>query len=191
MTSSLHSATHILIDWGGGGSSASTRLFPIVYDELYRLAVAYMNRQRPDHTLQPTALVNEAYLKLVDQTSVGERDRAHFMAVAATAMRHILINHAKKRQAAKRGHGWQRITLSEAVTPPAGREVDLIALELALAKLARLSERQCRVVELRFFTGLTIKETALALDVGTTTVEDDWHLAKAWLARELSEAGDP
>ncbi len=190
MTSPLQDTTRILIDIGGGDSSASAKLLPIVYDELHRLAVAYMRRQSPNHTLQPTALVHEAYLKLVNQTQVGEQDRAHFMAVAAAAMRQVLINHAQKQQAAKRGHGWQRITLDEAVTPPIEREIDLIALEQALTKLSRLNERHCHVIELRFFAGLTIKETAQALGVGTTTVEDDWHLAKAWLALELREEGD-
>lgn len=183
-------ATQTLIDFRRGDSSAIAKLLPLIYDELHRLAISFMKRQRPDHTLQPTALVHEVYLKLIDQTRTGSMDRTHFMAIAATAMRQILINHAKKKKASKRGGGRQRLTLDNAVAPTADREIDLIALEEALTKLDRLNARQCRVVEMRFFAGMTIEETAQALGVGTTTVGDDWHLAKAWLAREISEDGE-
>ncbi len=156
------------------------------------LAASYFARRQAGHTLQPTALVHEAYLKLVG----GEgrwQNRAHFMAVAATAMRQILMNHARDKAAAKRGGGAAKITIIDALTPAteepdAGRRLDLIALDEALTKLAAVSARQARVTELRFFGGLTIAETAHVLGVGTTTVEDDWHMARAWLGRELQAA---
>jgi RNA polymerase sigma factor (TIGR02999 family) len=177
---------------GGGGEGderAAARLLPLVYDELRALAGSFFARQTPGHTLQPTALVHEAYLKLAGSANVRWEGRAHFFAVAARAMRQILMNHARDKSAAKRGGGWTRITLDKAVTPPGttDRQVDLLALDEALEKLSALSDRQARVIELRFFAGLTIAETAHVLGVGTTTVEDDWHLAKAWLVRELKQ----
>ena len=179
--------TRILGELHRGDTAAADRLLPLVYDELRALAASFFARQQPGHTLQPTALVHEAYLKLAGNESVEWQSRAHFMAVAARAMRQILINHAHHKGAAKRGGGFQRVTLDEAVTPRIGdnREVDVIALDLALQQLAKLSERQAGIVELRFFGGLTIAEAAHVLGVGTTTVEDDWRLAKAWLAHEL------
>lgn len=178
-------ATRIVRDLRDGDTSGAERLFGVVYDELYRLANSHMRRQRSDHTLQPTALVHEVYLRLIDQTKTDYTDRAHFMALAATVMRQILIKHARAKNTAKRGGGWQRLTLDQAVSPRTDCTLDLIALDDALTRLEQLSERQCRVVELRFFCGLTIAEAAEALSVGTTTVEDDWHVARAWLALEL------
>lgn len=179
--------TRILGEMQRGDPTATDRLLPLVYDELRALAASYFVRQSAGHTLQPTALVHEVYLKLAASERIEWQGRAHFMAVAARAMRQILINHARDKGAAKRGGDWQRITLEQAVTPRigAGREIDLLALDMALQNLARLSERQARIVELRFFGGLTIDETAHVLGVGTTTVEDDWRLARAWLSHQL------
>lgn len=179
--------TAILGELRQGGAGAADRLYSLIYDELRALAASLMARQRPGHTLQPTALVHEAYLRLAGAENIGWESKAHFMAVAARAMRQILINHARDKGADKRGGGAQRVTLDDAIRPASGpsRGIDPIALELALVKLARLSERQERIVELRFFGGLTIAEAAHVLGVGTTTVEDDWRLAKAWLAHEL------
>lgn len=179
--------TRILGELHRGDAAAADRLLPLVYDELRALAGSYFARQQRGHTLQPTALVHEAYLKLAGSDSVEWQSRAHFMAVAARAMRQILINHARDKGAAKRGGDLQRVTLDQAVTPRIGddTEIDLLALDLAMQKLAALNERQARIVELRFFGGLTIAEAAHVLGVGTTTVEDDWRLAKAWLARQL------
>ena len=181
--------TRILQDLSDGDDAAAGRLLPLVYDELRGLARSYFARQSPGHTLQPTALVHEAWVKLAGHDGAWT-GRAHFFAVAARAMRQVLMNHARDRNAAKRGGGCDRITLDEAVTPVAGagREVDLLALDEALERLSHRSERQARVIELRFFGGLTIPEAAHVLGVGTTTVEDDWHFAKAWLARELEPA---
>ncbi len=184
--------TRILQLLGGEDpDAAAAALLPLVYDQLRALAASYFARQPVGHTLQPTALVHEAYLKLAGGENAQWESRAHFFAVAARAMRQILMNHARDKAAAKRGGGWHKITLDEAVTPPgsASREIDLIALDDALEKLAGLSERQARIIELRYFGGLTIDETAHVLGLGTTTVEDDWHVAKAWLRRELKGAG--
>ncbi len=180
--------TRILNDLAGGDEQAAAQLLPVVYDELRALAGSFFARQTPGHTLQPTALVHEAFLKLAGSDLEWE-SRAHFFAIAARAMRQVLMNHARDKAAAKRGGDWRRITLDDAVTPfgSATPEIDLLALDEALEKLGGLSERQARVIELRFFGGLTIAETAHVLGSGTTTVEDDWHMAKAWLGRELKE----
>ncbi len=191
MTAGKGQITELLQQLDRDDGSAAERLLPLVYDELRALAAGYFARQPAGHTLQPTALVHEAYLKLASRQDARWTGRAHFMAVAARAMRQILINHARDKGAAKRGgNNWRRITLDEAVTPPDGaqREIDLLALDEALGKLARLSERQCQIIELRFFGGLTIEETARVLGMGTTTVEDDWHHARAWLRRELKDS---
>ena len=187
MPSKQDETTRILSELTRGDSGASDRLLPLVYDELRALAASFFARRPSGHTLQPTALVHEVYLRLAGNANVGWQSRAHFMAVAARAMRQILINHARDKAAVKRGGGLRRVTLDEAVSPPIGhdRELDLIELDLALSKLVTLSERQARIVELRFFGGLTIAECAHVLGVGTTTVEDEWRLAKAWLAHEL------
>lgn len=181
-------ATQLLIDVRKGAPSATAALLEVVYEELHRLASAHMRRQRPNHTLQPTALVHEVFVQLVDRDQIDWADRSHFMAVAATAMRQILIKHARGKNAAKRGGGLERLTLDQAASPTGARPLQVIALDDALTRLATLSARQCRVVELRFFGGLTIAEVAHVLGVGTTTVEDDWHAARVWLAIELGGA---
>ncbi len=169
-----------------GDPEATSRLLPLVYEELRALAGAYMRRERSDHTLQPTALVHEAYLRLIDITRVDWREKSHFIAFAATQMRRILVEHARARQAQKRGASPHRITLSEdaAVTPEPA--IDMLALNEALEKLARESPRQSRIAELRCFAGLEVAEAAYLLGVSETTVKRDWRVARAWLKRELS-----
>ena len=189
MGSSTGEVTRILGELNQGDGSATERLLPLVYDELRALAGGYFARQQAGHTLQPTALVHEAYVKLAGGEGQWE-NRAHFMAVAAKAMRQILMNHARDKAAAKRGGGAAKITIVEAMIPATEepRQLDLIALDEALTKLAAVSERQATVTELRFFGGLTIADTAHVVGVSTTTVEDDWHMARAWLGRELQAA---
>lgn len=175
---------------GGGADRASAEeLLPHVYDELRQMARRYLSRERPGHTLQPTALVHEAYIKLVDQSKVDWQGRTHFFAVGAKVMRHLLIDHARGKGRAKRGGGWRQVTLAGGVTPFGEQEfdaADLLALNECLDRLAELDPRQARVVELRFFGGLTVPEAALVLDVSPRTVEGDWAHARAWLKRELS-----
>ena len=180
-------ATQLLSRISGDASPAAAELLPLVYDELRRLAAAYMRSERADHTLQPTALVHEAFARLIGTNAPQFKDRAHFLGVAAKAMRRVLIDHARAHNTAKRGGGrlWERGTLDEAIA--AGDELGAHLLELddALEKFAKLDPRAARVVELRFFGGLTIQESAAVLDVATSTVEDDWALARAFLGREL------
>lgn len=178
--------TQLLLNWSQGDQEASAKLMPLVYNELRRVAQNYLSHERPDHTLQATALVHEAYLRLVDETSVDWRDRAHFFGLASQMMRHIMVDHARRHRAAKRGGLAQRLTLGEAVTFPERRYFDLVALDEALVSLAKLDAQQSRVVEMRFFGGLTIEETATALGVSVATVNREWRLAKAWLLRELT-----
>lgn len=166
-------------------------LMPLVYDELRRLARAYMSRETPGHTLQPTALVNEAYLRLVDSTKISWQGRTHFFAVGARVMRRLLIDHARGRRRQKRGAAWHRVTFSEMLPHLSQREVNLdqlLAMNEALDRLAELDERQARVVELRFFGGLTVPEVAHLLGVSQRTVEGDWTHARAWLKRELTRS---
>ncbi len=166
------------------GSGAAT-LAPEAYQELRRLAEACFRGQPADHTLEPTALVHEAYLKLAEGSPGRWADRTHFLAVAATAMRQILVDHARGRAAQKRGGGCDRITLDESAVGTSERDVDLLALDEALIRLAEQDERKARVIELRFFAGLTIEETAQALGVSPITVNRDWWLARAWIQRAL------
>ncbi len=173
-----------------GDRDAAEELFPAVYDELRAQAEAYMHRERLGHTLQPTALVHEAYLKLVQQDGSRWNDRAHFFAVAATAMRHILVNHALARKSLKRGGDRQRTPLSQVIVEAESRSIDLIALDEALHELTNFDERQSRIVELRFFGGLTNKEVGEVLGVSLRTVEGEWSIAKAWLHRRLSAEGE-
>ncbi|MHC4140314.1 MAG: sigma-70 family RNA polymerase sigma factor [Planctomycetota bacterium] len=161
-----------------------------VYEQLHQLAEGFFRRQPKGHTLQPTALIHEAYLKLADQPGGRWKDRTHFLAVAATAMRQILVDHARGRVAARRGGGRQRITLDEAVLPSTDRDVDLLALDQALERLAGLDERKARVIELRFFAGLSVEETAAALGVSPITIKRDWSMARAWIERELEPERD-
>jgi RNA polymerase sigma factor (TIGR02999 family) len=177
--------TDLLREWNQGNKQVLDRLMPLVMSELRRLARRHLARERAGHTLQPTALVNELYVKLIDRKRVSWEDRAHFFAFAARTMRRILVDHARSQHAAKRGSGVTAISLDEAIDVPGRRDVDLIALDDALTALARLDPRQSRLVELRFFGGLSTTEAAEVLGVGVATVGRDWASAKAWLFREL------
>ena len=177
--------TELLRQWGDGRADALDRLLPLIHGELRRLAASYMRRERPDHTLQPTALVNEAFLKLVDQKAVRWQNRAHFMGIAAQAMRRILVDHARGRSAGKRGAGERPVPLDDAIVFADLPDADVLALDEALTRLAVFDPQQSRVVELRFFGGLTMEETAAALHISPATVGREWTLAKAWLYAEL------
>lgn len=178
--------TRLLESWSDGDKAALGELVPIVYRELRGLAASYIRRERPDHTLQPTALVHEAYMRLVDQTHARSPNRAHFFAVAANLMRQILVNHAERHRAVKRGGG-NKVVLEDGAAAVTPRSVDLIALDHALNKLALLDPRQGRIVELRFFGGLTEEEIAKVLGVSPITVKRDWRIARAVLHRELDQ----
>ena len=177
--------TELLRAWSQGDGSALDRLVPLVYEELHRLARRYMRQERPDHTLQATSLVNEAYLRLIDVNRVQWRDRAHFLAVAAQMMRRILVEFARNRQRQKRGGGAVHVNLDDVHELPDSNERDLVALSGALGGLATVDARMSQVVELRFFGGLTVAETAEVLNLSPETVMRDWKTAKAWLLREL------
>jgi RNA polymerase sigma factor (TIGR02999 family) len=187
-TPSTHEVTQLLLDWSDGDQAAFDALMPLVYDELRQIAHRYLSRERPGHTLQTTALVNEAYLRLVDQKRVHWQNRAHFFAVSAQAMRRILIDYARKQRYAKRGGGAPKISLEEAAVMSQERAADLVALDEALTTLASIDPQQSRVVELRFFGGLTIEETAEVLRLSVDRVKREWATAKAWLSREMSNS---
>ena len=190
MTPTPHQVTELLARWRHGESAALEELMPLVYDELRRLAHRYMKRERPGHTLQTTALANEAYLRLVDANHLEWQDRAHFFAVAAQIMRHLLVDRARARRYAKRGGGAHRVTLDETAVISRENAPDLLALDEALTRLWALDQRKSRVVELRYFGGLSAEEAANVLEVSVVTVKRDWLKAKAWLYRELnSEIG--
>jgi RNA polymerase sigma factor (TIGR02999 family) len=176
--------TALLLAWSNGDEAARSRLFEAVYDELRLLARGRLRRERPDHSLAPTVLVHEAYLKLIDQRRVHWQNRAHFYSMAGHLMRRILVDHARARAAVKRG-GNARIPLDDVDVGVAPPDVDVLALDAALDKLASVDRRQSELVELRFFAGLTVEEAAVALDVAPITVKRDWALARAWLFREL------
>jgi RNA polymerase sigma factor (TIGR02999 family) len=179
--------TALLQAWSAGDAAAATRLIPLVYDELRRQAARQLRRERPDHTLRPTALVHEAYVRMVGQEKASWQSRTQFFAVAAQVMRRVLVDHARQHAAAKRAGGWQRVTLADqraGATPPA--EVDVLALDQALRELAALDPRREKIVELRFFAGLTLEEAAAALGVSEATVTREWRLARAWLHRRLA-----
>ncbi len=178
--------TRLLKEWGDGRHDAIDQLLPRIYAELRRLASSYLRRERPDHTLQPTALVHEAFIKLVDQRAVRWQNRAHFFGIAAQAMRRILVDHARAHAADKRGSGQRPVSLDEASIAIGAPDVDLIALDEVLTRLAALDPQQSRVVELRFFGGLTLDETAEVLNISPATVGREWTLAKAWLYAELT-----
>jgi RNA polymerase sigma factor (TIGR02999 family) len=180
-----HAVTRLLLAWSGGDAGARDALLPLVYHELRRVARHHLRHERPGHTLQPTALVNEAYLKLVGLSRVKWQDRAHFFAVAARLMRRILVDHARGRAAAKRGGVRTAMTLDDAVAFSREPDLDVVALDAALARLAELDPRQERIVELRFFSGLEVDETARVLGISTATVKREWRTARAWLYREL------
>ena len=177
--------TELLAEWACGNPDALERLVPLVYRELRAIAARQLHRERSDHTLQPTALVHEAYLKLVDQRPGGWRNRGHFFAVAAQAMRRILVDHARAHRAAKRGRDVERVAIETADAVVEAPTADVLALDEALTRLSALDPRQGQVVELRCFGGLTIEETADAVGLSLTTVKEEWRLAKAWLHREL------
>jgi RNA polymerase sigma-70 factor (ECF subfamily) len=182
--------TQLLIEWNNGRNGALQDLLPLVYGELRRLAAQRLRRERPDHTLQPTALVHEAYIRLVDQRRVRWENRAHFYGVAAHVMRRILVDRARARKADKRGGGWERVTLVGDKTPNGGRDVDVLSLDDALQRLAALDPQQERIVELRYFGGLTLEETAEVIGISTATVKREWAIARAWLRAELSDQLD-
>ena len=173
--------TQLLLDWSKGNPAALQELTPLVHEELHRLAHYYMRRERPDHTLQTTALVNEAYVRLIDQKHVEVENRTQFFAIAAQLMRHVLVDHARSRQYLKRGGGALKVSLDEAMAVIEERGSDLIALDDALNSLAAIDSRKVKVVELRFFGGLSVEETAAALNISPVTVMRDWRMAKAWL----------
>jgi RNA polymerase sigma factor (TIGR02999 family) len=183
--------TRLLAQWGGGDRESLDRLLPVVYDELRRLARSYLRRERQDHTLQPTALVNEAFFRLVDQENVSWQNRSHFFGIAAQAMRRILVDYARQHQASKRGAGAERVALDDALASIGPPDVDIMALDQALDRLARFDERQSKVVELRVFGGLSIDETAALLQVSPATVKRDYEFAKAWLRRRMTGNGNP
>ena len=178
--------TQLLCDWSGGDEGALEKLIPLVQPELHRLAHYYMSRERAGHTLQTTALLDEAYLRLVNDTARTWQNRAHFVATAAQLMRRIMVDHARERQSLKRGGGALKVILDEAALVTETRSEELLALDEALEKLAVQDPRKSRIVELRYFGGLTMEETAGFLDMSLRTVEREWNMAKAWLYRALS-----
>ncbi len=183
---SAQQITELLTDWSNGDRAALDRLMPLVYGELRAIAHRHLKGERGGHTLQTTALVNEVYLKLINERDMRWQDRAHFFAVAAQLMRNILVDYARTRNYAKRGGGVQPVELDEALLVADERAAELIALDDAMQALATLDERKSRIAELRFFAGLSVEETAEVLQVAPVTVMRDWRLAKAWLQRELS-----
>ena len=188
MDTTEHAVTRLLQDLSAGSTTAADRLIPLIYAQLHEIAERQMGRERSDHTLQPTALVHEAFLKLVGNSEATWQNRQQFMGVAAQAMRRILVDHARRQKAQKRGSGGDKIELNEALLAPSedAASIDLEALDNALTRLAALDPRQARIVELRFFGGLSVEETAEVAGVSTATVKRDWQFAKAWLKRELS-----
>ena len=189
MTPSPNDVTQLLVAWGNGDQAARDQLMPLVYAELHRLAHRHIKKERPGHTLQTSALVNEAFVRLVDQRDVQWQSRAHFFGIAAQMMRRILVDYARKRRFAKRGGNQLRVSLNEEVLAAKQRSSEVILLDDALTQLAVVDERKSKVVELKFFGGLSIEETAEALGVSPGTVMRDWTLAKAWLRRAMSKNG--
>jgi RNA polymerase sigma factor (TIGR02999 family) len=183
---STHELTHLLQNWSNGDQEALKKLTPIVYKELRRLAGNYMRREHTEHTLQPTALINEAFIRLINWKSVEWQNRAHFFGMAAQMMRHILVDYAKKRP-----RGVHLISFDEALVTPRKRPRDLVALDEALQRLAIIDPRKSKIVELRFFGGLGIKEIAAVLGLSTRTILREWNLAQVWLYRELTKDGEP
>jgi len=185
---SAQNVTEMLRDWRNGDQEALEQLIPVVYDELHRQAARYLRREHPGHTLQTTALIHEAYLRLIKQQNIEWQNRAHFYAIAARLMRQILVDHARRRQATKRGGSDIKVPLEEAIVLSSGRNVDLVALDEALTRLAAIDPQQSRIVELRYFSGLSVEETAEVLGVSSRTVKRDWNVAKAWLRQQISES---
>jgi len=187
MTAQPPNVTELLRNWSDGDKQAQEHLFQIVYDELHRQAARYLRHEHPGLSLQTTELIHEAYLRLIDHQHVEWQNRLHFYALAATVMRHILVDHARSRQAAKRGGSNIRLPLDEAMVVLPGQDLDFVALDEALNRLAKIDPQQGQIVELRFFSGLSVDETAEVLGVSDRTVKRDWNVAKAWLRRELSK----
>jgi len=185
MAASQHEVTELLRQWRSGDKEALDKLTPLVYDELHRLAHQYISRERPGHTLQTTALVNEAYLRLVEQKDVEWESRAHFFAVSAQVMRHILVDYARQHASAKRGGEFQKVELDGEVSVSRERAAELVALDEAMQALHEIHPRRSKVVELRYFGGLNNREASAVLKVSESTIERDWRFAKAWLYREM------
>jgi len=178
--------TELLVGYGRGDKEALDQLMPLVYEELRRQAARYLRREQAGHTLQTTALIHEAYVRLVDQRNVQWQNRAHFFGIAGQMMRRILVDHARAKKRVKRGGSDLRVSLGEATVAVQDQGLDIVALDEALERLAQLDEQQSRVVELRFFSGLTVEETAAVMGISKATVKRDWSMAKAWLHRELA-----
>jgi RNA polymerase sigma-70 factor (ECF subfamily) len=187
MTHLPHEVTQLLVAWGDGDRAALDQLTPLVYEELHRLAHNHMGRERQGHTLQTSALVNEAYVRLIDQRNVRWQNRAQFFSIASRLMRRILIDHARSHQYAKRGGGTRRVSLDEAAVVAQEQAAELVVLDDALKSLAAIDPRKCQVVELRFFGGMSVEESAEVLGVSAVTVMRDWSTAKAWLQREMEK----
>lgn len=179
--------TELLLAWAGGDDQALSRFTPRLYQELHRLAHAYMRRERPQHTLQTTALINEAYLRLIDSRKVRWQNRAHFVAIAAKLMRRILVDYARSRQALKRGAAPEQVSLDQGLAVSPAKTEDYAAIDQALNALAELDPRKCQVIELRFFGGLSVRESAEVLEVSPDTVMRDWRLARVWMHRYLND----
>lgn len=190
MTLASHQITDLLLKWSKGDSAALDELIPLVYPEVRRLARAYMKREKQGHSLQTSALVNEAYLRLIDQKHVNWQDRAHFFAVAAQVMRHILIDHARKHRYAKRGGGAQHVPVDDVAVVAGDRAGEFLALHEALNSLAKVDGRKAKIVELRFFGGLTVEEIAEVMKLSPITIKREWRAAKAWLYLEISGSAD-
>jgi RNA polymerase sigma-70 factor, ECF subfamily len=184
-----HEITELLEQWSDGNQTALDKLYPLVYEELRRLARSYMKREPKRHTLQTTALINEAYVRIVDQKSVHWQNRSHFFAISAQIMRRILVDHARRYLHAKRGGGARRVSLDEAMIVAAERSEEVLMLDEALSNLARMDPRRCQVVELRYFAGLNNQEIASVLHISENTVMRDWNLARAWLYQQLGGVG--
>ena len=189
-TLSRKHVTDLLVEWGKGDQKALNELVPLVYDELHRLAKRHLRHERPGHTLQTTALVHEAYLKLVDQKNANWQSRVQFFSAAAQVMRHILVDYARGRRAFKRGGDYCRLSLNEAIISSEEKDPDLLILNDALERLAAIDAQQSRVVELRVFGGLTVEETAEALGISPRTVKREWSMAKAWLHKQIRNDAD-
>src|SRR5690349_10340664 len=179
--------TELLVGYGRGDKEALDQLMPVVYEELRRQAARYLRREQPGHTLQTTALIHEAYVRLVDQRNVQWQNRAHFFGIAAQLMRRILVDYARTKKRVKRGGSDIKVSLADADVAVKGQDLDVVALDEALQRLAQIDEQQSRVVELRYFSGLTVEETAEVMGISKATVKRDWSVARAWLYRELSD----
>src|SRR4026209_2527395 len=186
MANGADNITELLAGYARGDKEALDKLMPVVYDELRRQAARYLRRERAGHTLQTTALIHEAYVRLVDQRNVQWQNRAHFFGIAAQMMRRILVDHARTKKRAKRGGSDIKVSLDDATVTVKAQDLDVVAVDEALTRLAKIDEQQSRVVELRFFSGLTVEENAGVMGISPATVKRDWSMAKAWLHRELS-----